>query len=126
MVRDMSDLVQEIINSSIWAASSIEDTPHIELGGWRIYEVSSEYWPEVTRHFSGYNFTEYEGRCSSAIVEFDKERLIGRTSSGRIYKLSNRRVTMGQMGDAAHVWAWFVERNKLNNIKDITDEFIRI
>jgi hypothetical protein len=118
----MSDLIQEIINSSVWAASSIEDTPHIELGGWKIYEVSSEYWPEVTRHFSGYNLTEHEGRCSSAIVEFDKEKMTGRTSSGRIYQLSDKRVTMGQMCDAAHVWAWFVGHNKLNNVKEITLE----
>lgn len=109
---------------AIWKASSIEETPELELVGGKIYEVSSELWEGRTRHFSGYNITEHEGRCSSAIVEFDKDKMVGRTESGRIYKLLPEKMRFSQAGDAAYVWDWYVNRNKLTDIKDVTDEYV--
>lgn len=106
----------------IWSATPIEQTPEIELAVWRIYEVSSELWPEVTRHFCGYNLTEQEGRVSSAIIEFDKEKMIGKTRSGRIYKLVDDKIRFSNVGDAEWVWSYFVERNKLSNIREIKVE----
>ena len=38
-------------------------------------------------HFNGYNYRDREGRMSSRIVEFDAERMVGRTRSGRVYEL---------------------------------------
>jgi hypothetical protein len=108
---------------NVWQTTSIEETPQIELADWRIYEVSSELWPEITRHFCGYNLTEMEGRVSSSIVEFDKDKLTGKTRSGRVYKLSDEKIRLSQSGDAAYVWSFFVERNKLSNIKDVTKEY---
>lgn len=109
-----------IVSGGIWKASAIEQTPSISLRNWRIYEVSSELWEKRTRHFSGYNITEYEGRASTCITEFDQKKMIGRTESGRIYQLVG---PPGNHSDGDYVWNWFASRNKLHEIKDVSGEY---
>ncbi len=103
----------------IWKTTTINETPQIELARWCVYEVDSEHWPGRTRHFCGYNLTEREGRVSSAIVFFDKESMTGRTNSGRVYKLVGN---SSYDGDASYVWSYFVERNDISEIVDVSDE----
>jgi hypothetical protein len=101
--------------------NSIHETPELELKNWKVFEVDSELWPGKTRHFVGYNITEREGRVSSAIEVFDKETMTGRTKSGRVYKL------VGEPGydpDADYVWGFFVVRNKLSEIVNVTQEMV--
>lgn len=73
----------------IWAVSTVERQPEIELVQWSIMEIH----PAGTRHFIGYNTADREGRVSSAIVEFDLDLKRGRTLSGRVY---------GLIGDSGH------------------------
>lgn len=107
---------------SIWRATSIEEVPSLKLKDWTIYEVESELWEGKTRHFCGYNMTEGEGRVSSAIVVFDKGTKIGRTESGRNYELVGR---PKYSVDGSYVWSFFVQRNKLYNIKDVSKEIYK-
>lgn len=109
----------------LWKASSVKDCPRIQLTEWKIYEASSPLWEGRTRHFSGYNLTEYEGRASSAIKDIDKDALIGITESGRIYELVSDRITMNQIADADYVWGWYSTRNQLFNIVDVSEEYIK-
>lgn len=104
---------------SIWRATSIKQTPEIELASWRIYEVESELLSKKTRHFVGYNLTEREGRVSSAIVEFDPVAMIGRTSSGRIYKLVG---DPGTSQDASYVWSQWCKINQISSIEEVNVE----
>jgi hypothetical protein len=113
-------ILEDIIWSSLWKASSIEDTPSLELARWSVYEVDSELWPGSTCHFVGYNLTEREGRVSSAIVEFDKEKMVGKTKSGRVYQLCG---PPGHDPDADWVWCFFIDRNKLTETVEITDQY---
>lgn len=106
-------------DTSIWKASSIEVNPHIELIGWKVYEVSSSLWEDRTRHFSGYNITEMEGRVSSAIIEFDKDRMIGTTESGRVYSLNDQLPRLSHICDRDWVWECFKKYNQLFDIIEI-------
>jgi len=115
-----SSLAEESIQNSIWKTTSIEQTPNLELRSWRIYEVSSKFWEGRTRHFSGYNVTEREGRASTQIAEFDKGKMVGRTESGRIYNLVG---PAGYDKDATYVWDCYCRRNQLFDITDVTEEY---
>lgn len=106
---------------NIWRASSIEETPELELTNWQIIEVDSDLWPGKTRHFVGYNITEREGRVSSEIQVFDKQNMCGRTRSGRVYKL------VGPPGgdlDAIYVWDFWKKRNQITSEIRVTDEML--
>jgi hypothetical protein len=117
------NIIDEIIASSIWAPTSIEETPELEMSRWHIYEVSSDKWPEKTRHFVGYNCTEGGGRVSSAIVEFDKATMKGKTQSGRVYHLNG---PPGINMDAMYVWGHWTSANGINQIVDVSKEVLDV
>jgi hypothetical protein len=95
----------------IWRVKPIAESPEIILDNWTIFEVSTPLWAGKTRHFVGYNVGDREGRVSSAIVEFDAEKMLGKTCSGRVYKLA------GSQGDgsadALHTWGLWCRRNEI-------------
>lgn len=100
----------------IWKVMSVTEEPQITLEQWKVFELTSELWENPTRHFVGYNRSGREGRVSSAIVEFDPITMVGKTSSGRIYKL------VGESGinlDAAYVFNHWSERNRIKTYKEI-------
>jgi hypothetical protein len=103
---------------SIWKPTDITQTPHIQLAQWAIYEVSGAS-PEPSRHFVGYNLTEREGRVSSAIVEFDRKNLTGKTVSGRIYSLVGE---AGSNSDARYVWARWKQMYGITDERLLTEE----
>jgi hypothetical protein len=106
---------------SIWGAANISDQPEVTLTQWQIFEVSSEHYPgERTCHFCGYNVVDFEGRVSSKIISFDSKRMVGKTNSGRIYKLEGK---SGRNSNASYVWANFCAHLKASAVRDITDEY---
>lgn len=98
----------------IWKPGTIKEEPEVILNPWQIYEVESELWKGRTRHFVGYNTIYKEGRVSSAIVEFDKNTMVGKTNSGRVYKLKEE---SGYNADASYVWEFWKKRNKITSCK---------
>lgn len=80
----------------IWKTRPIEQIPQLVLTQWTVREL-----PSGDRHFVGYNLTEMEGRVSSMIVEFDPNAMVGRTRSGRVYKLDG---SIGGNADAEYTW----------------------
>lgn len=101
---------------SVYAPTSVEDTPHILLARWRVYQTETG-----EHHFVGYNMTEREGRVSSAIQSFNESTRIGITRSGRQYKLSDN---PGVNMDAEYVWGRWVEINKVTEIIDVTEQYV--
>ena len=97
----------------IWSVASIQQEPEVVLSSWRIMET-----PEGTRHFVGYNENWREGRVSSAIQEFDPVALVGRTRSGRVYKLCG---TSGYNSDAEYVWNQWCHINGVPSSVDATE-----
>lgn len=106
----------------IWNTKSIVQTPEITLNSWRIFEVSGQISPKITRHFVGYNIGEREGRVSSAIVTFDAAEAKGVTSSGRVYHLYGG---AGFNPDAEYVWDHWKFLNQITSIEDVTEEIVQ-
>ena len=107
-------VIDRIIETSVWSASSLTDIPQIELTSWQVMQL-----PNGDRHFVGWNVTEREGRVSSKIIEFDAATRCGRTSSGRVYQL---RGPTGHDGDGAYTWSRWMQRNGAVDCTDVSQE----
>ena len=107
-------VIDHIIETSVWSATSLHAVPEIELTNWQVMQL-----PNGARHFVGWNVTEREGRVSSKIVEFDATTRCGRTSSGRVYQL---RGPTGHDGDGAYTWGRWMQRNGAVDCTDVSDE----
>ncbi|WP_235590033.1 hypothetical protein [Burkholderia cenocepacia] len=70
-----------------------------------------------TRHFVGRDPRDYSGRVSSAIQEFDVVALVGRTRSGRVYKLCG---PSGFDSNAEYVWNRWCHINRVQSSEDVT------
>jgi hypothetical protein len=66
----------------VWRTRPVSDEPTIELESWRIFETA-----DGLRFFCGYNRKAWEGRGSNVILSYDPETRVGRSRTGRIYKL---------------------------------------
>ena len=107
-------VIDHIIETSVWSASSLTDVPEIELTRWQVMQL-----PHGDRHFVGWNVTEREGRASSKIVEFDATLRRGRTRSGRVYQL---RGPTGHDGDGAYTWGRWMKLNAAVDCTDVSQE----
>ena len=107
-------VIDHIIETSVWSASSLTEVPEIELTNWQVMQL-----PHGDRHFVGWNVTEREGRVSSKIIEFDAATRRGRTRSGRIYQL---RGPTGHDGDGAYTWSRWMQRNGSVDCTDVSGE----
>lgn len=86
----------------IWTVRSVEGQPSVDLVLWKIFEVDGD-----TRHFVGADTSDFSGRVSSAVVEFDVSTMRGVTQSGRIYELQGN---PGDSEQADYVWnKWCTE-----------------
>ena len=79
-----------------WTVMSVEDQPSVGLVLWKIFEVDGD-----TRHFVGDDTSDFLGRFSSAVVEFDVSTMRGVTQSGRVYELQDN---PGDSEQADYVW----------------------
>ncbi|KAA0894254.1 hypothetical protein [Oryzomonas rubra] len=98
----------------IWKTEPIDREPEIVLTDWTVYEVSSNLWPGRTRHFVGFSVMGREGRVSSAIVQFDADKMAGVTESGRVYLLKG---AQGGHPDGLYVWGLWCRRNEITDIQ---------
>jgi len=96
---------------SIWKVAPLEVEPEIVLIDWAVYEVTSNLWPNKTRHFVGYSVSGGEGRVSSAINVFDRDKMVGITESGRTYQLQGP--PGDGSGDGRFVFDWWCQRNEI-------------
>lgn len=99
----------------VWNVTSVQDEPDFVLISWRVFKTEQNEF-----HFVGESL-EGTGRVSSAILNFDPERMSGKTASGRIYHLSGE---MGFSEEAEYVWSAWVVLNKVPEWSDATEEFI--
>lgn len=114
----MSDIKLVIlgITGGIHTVASVEDEPEIILSHWSIRECDRRDGRR-TRHLVGYNMAGQEGRVSSAIEEFDPDRLRVRTGSGRVYELVGK---SGTHVDSDYVWEQFLYIQHAKNAADVT------
>lgn len=105
----------------LWKTLPVDVNPDISLTSWKVVEVESTAWEGKSRHFVGYNFSNREGRVSSEIKEYDQEKKIGVTRSGRKYHLAG---SSGHDLDAEYVFSAWCELNKVTSIEDVTKDFL--
>jgi hypothetical protein len=91
-----------------WIAASVKDQPDIELADWSIKGTNKG------EYFVGRDIRE-AGRVSTRIVEFDEENKVGKTASGRVYKLVGN---PGYSGDGEYVWRIYKQANGLTETED--------
>lgn len=105
---------------AIWLTDPVETAPVVILTRWMVFSVPSPDGKGRDRHFNGYNQTE--GRVSSKIVDFDPEKMLGTTRSGRKYRLYG---PPGFSQDAHYVLGQWLEINKVDvaDLEDVTDEY---
>ena len=131
----------------IWQTPSVDEQPSLIMDSWRIVEVvwsvaelakalrcdeqSAVQWLRdhdvdladparpKSRHLVGYVRQNREGRLSSAILEFDPEQRIGRTSTGRTYGLTG---DPDWDEDARYVFHRWMASFRIGEWRDVTDE----
>jgi hypothetical protein len=74
---------------------SVEEQPSVDLMFWRFFEVDGD-----TCHFVGAD-SDFAGRVSSVVVEFDLLTMRGVTQSGQVYELQSN---PGDSEQADYVW----------------------
>lgn len=105
-----------------WSFQPILTEPELILTKWAAFDVpligETQPW---TRHFVGYSKELGEGQCTTPVVVFDPVRGLGRTKTGRVYRL------MGSPGHSMPgklVWTRWKSLNKVTMEKDATDEVL--
>ena len=101
----------------IWKCMPVTAEPEVTLVEWRIMETE-----RGERHFVGARVDNRTSRVSSAIVGFDPKRMMGVSSSGRVYKL------LGPPGwdeDVDYVWSVWRLMYKVSSYADVTDATLR-
>ncbi len=101
---------------ALYRSKSVEERPEILLSCWSIRETNSG-----KRHFVGYDVSHRDGRVSTAIKTFDPGTRIGKTASGRIYKLDGR---AGTDSDAEYVWNRVLALWEIEGWRDVTSELV--
>jgi hypothetical protein len=91
---------------SIWAIGSIEEQPTVRLYNWSIKETNDGNYFVGSEGYGG-------GRVSTKIVEFDQVKMIGRTISGRIYKLCG---DSHYSSEGEYVWQHY---KRINNLTEM-------
>jgi len=93
----------------------VDAQPVTHIARWRVLETN-----KGSRHLVGWAIEDSSGRVSSALQTFDVEKGEGRTSSGRIYRLTG---STDHDGDAQYVWARWCELNSVTSFRDVSAEY---
>ena len=108
-----------VIGGGVWSCAPVSEQPEVTLTNWHVFEVKLPGRAERSRHFSGTNITDRDGRTSSAIDTFDPTTGRGRTESGRAYQLEGN---TGFTGDGAYTWNRWKSINSVTDVVDVTAE----
>lgn len=99
---------------SVWKVNPVATEPQTNLFEWRVMAL-----PDGSRHLVGYALPAREGRTSSAIQQFDMERLRAVTDSGRVYALVG---PPGHDSDAMYVWTVWRRLNEIDDFDDVSEQ----
>ncbi|QPK62560.1 hypothetical protein IVG45_17150 [Methylomonas sp. LL1] len=105
---------------TFFAIASISEQPEENIIHWSVREVKISCETEKTHHLVGYIPWQYSGRVSSKIETFDRENMLVKTGSGRIYHLKGE---PGMTRDGDYVWDRWAMINDAKNEVDVTDQY---
>jgi hypothetical protein len=104
----------------VFSIASIHDEPEESIIDWSVHEASYGESNGRTHHLVGYIARQRLGRVSSAIQEFDRDKMRIKTSSGRIYNLEGQ---PGFNSDADYVWAHWKAINDVKKDVNVTNQY---
>jgi hypothetical protein len=90
---------------------------------WTVREVLCSESEQRTRHVVGYMPMQREGRASSPIQAFDRDRMRITTHSGRVYQLEGQ---PGASRDGEYVWSHWKSFNDATDERDVTDQYSQV
>jgi hypothetical protein len=103
----IEDIIEMLKSPSVWKVANIEDQPSVEIYDWTLKKTDKGvFFVGTERGFTG--------RVSTAVVEFDTEKLVGKTESGRVYKLLGE---PGYSSNGEYVWETY---KRINNLTEIS------
>jgi hypothetical protein len=108
---------------SIFGVASVHEEPEESIIHWSVHEASYSNSSDKTHHLVGYIARQRLGRVSSAIQVFDREKMLIKTRSGRIYHLKGR---PGFNPDADYVWTHWKAINAVKDDVNVTDQYYLI
>jgi hypothetical protein len=103
---------------SIWKPVTIDVEPDVRTSSWSVYQVTSDLWPIPTNHIVCWYG---EGRVSSQIIDWDSDKRIAITDSGRRYHLAKD--SRGPNPDALYVFSYWKQRNQIQQVTDVSDQY---
>lgn len=106
---------------SLFNIAPITEQPKENIESWSVREVQINSETQRTRHLVGYIAWQYSGRVTSKIMEFDKEKMLVKTASGRIYHLKGE---PGSHLDGEYVWDQWTGYNQAKDEIDVTDLYL--
>ncbi len=106
--------VSAFVFGGIWETATVDEQPELTLTAWSVRQL-----PSGDRHFVGWCQENREGRVSSVVEQFDPKTKLGRTRSGRVYKLAGH---AGHDGDAEYVWRAWLRINDGSSWTDVTED----
>lgn len=101
---------------NIWMVPPPTVEPELTLSRWRVLHCS-----DGKRYLNGWCEERFEGRCSTAICDFDHEKMVATTVSGRRYKLKG---PSGVDPDATYTWVGYSRVNQLEIVADVSAEYV--
>jgi hypothetical protein len=99
---------------SVWNVAKIEDQPSVSLWNWTIKHTDKGDYFVGTEGVGS-------GRVSTRIVEFDPDKRVGRTASGRIYQLLGDEGE-GYSSNGEYVWGHYKQVNNLTELQKEEEE----
>lgn len=119
--RDTEKVLLEKPEDSGWKSTVIRQSPDVVLVKWQVFEIFVK--GKTTRHFVGYSIADHRGRVSSPILEFDYINKLGKTASGKIYKLEG---PVSEYSETEYSWSQWCSKNGVTKflpviVEDIDD-----
>ncbi len=103
-----------------WRLEPVCRQPTKTLEAWSVYEVPFDGLDAPwTRHLVGFRLEGCKGQVSSPVEAFDPVSRRAVTRSGQVYELG---VGPGLSADAFVVWSVWLHTNRIQDIRDVTDE----
>ncbi|WP_051293111.1 hypothetical protein [Citrifermentans bremense] len=109
-----------VVLGGIWKVPTVDEEPEIVLVRWQVFEETDG--PQVgARHLVGYNESALEGRVSTAIVGYNPQTKVCKTTSGRTYYLKG---PSGEDPDGIYVWNRWSRGVGIKDFRNVSSEFI--
>lgn len=105
---------------TLFQIAPVDEQPEENMIWWSVREVLMGTDTEKSHHLVGYILWQHAGRVTSKIITFDKDRMLVKTESGRVYYLEG---PPGSHSDSEYVWKRWSRINQAQDEIDVTHQY---